>query len=99
MPIYGKKTSGTKRPMALGNGMLHWGCEPYKVCTNDESRLTLTHFMTRSNLMPIMHLYGKNIEMFIFLQLFKPKLKYLQEMFNLIRQWFYMVLYKYQMSS
>ena len=23
--------SGTKRPMALGIGMLHWGCGPYQV--------------------------------------------------------------------
>ena len=38
-PIYGKKLlnvffSGTKRPMALGLGMYHWGCGPYQICTN-----------------------------------------------------------------
>ena len=34
-------------------------CEPYQVCTNDESGLTLIFFMARPNL--------KNLEMFIFL--------------------------------
>ena len=33
-PIYGKNPlnvffSGTKRPMALGFGIWHWGCRPY----------------------------------------------------------------------
>ena len=56
-PIYGKKTlnvfsSRTKRPMALGLGMKHWGCGSYQICTNDKSRLTLTYFMARSNLIP-----------------------------------------------
>ena len=49
-PIYGKNPlnpffSGTKRPLALGLEMYYWGCRPYQVCTNDESRLTLTYFM------------------------------------------------------
>ena len=39
-PKYGKKPlnvffSGAKRSMALGLGMLHWGCGPYQICTND----------------------------------------------------------------
>ena len=38
-PIYGKTPlnvfSGTKRPMALGLCMLHWGYGPYQICTND----------------------------------------------------------------
>ena len=39
-PIYGKNPknvlfSGTKRPMALGLGMKHWGCGPDQICTND----------------------------------------------------------------
>ena len=60
MPIYGKNYlnlffSGTKRPLALGLGMKHWGCGPYQVCTNDEARLTLTYFRARSNL-TVMHL-------------------------------------------
>ena len=29
-----------------------WGCGPYKICTNDKSRLTLTYFMARSNSIP-----------------------------------------------
>ena len=56
-PIYDKNPlniffSGTKGPMALGLGMSHWGCGPYQICTNDESRLTLTYFMARTNLIP-----------------------------------------------
>ena len=55
--IYGKNPlniffSGTKRPMALGLGMWHWGCGPYQNCTNYECSLTLTYFMARSNLIP-----------------------------------------------
>ena len=73
-PIYGKNSlnffSGTKRPLALGLGMWHKGCGPYQVCTNDESRLTLTYFMARSNLVPNAFIWG-NLKMFIFLQLFK----------------------------
>ena len=36
-----------------------------------------------------MHLYGGNLEMFIFLKLLKLKSCYLGEMFNPMRQWFY----------
>ena len=65
MPIYGKNPlniffSGTKRPMALGLGMLHWGCGPYQICTNDESRLTLTYIMARSNLIPYAFIWEKS---------------------------------------
>ena len=53
---YGKSllnsSSGTKRPMAFGLGMFHWGCVPYLFFTNDESRLTLTYFMAKSSLIP-----------------------------------------------
>ena len=42
---------GTERPMALALG-IYWGCGPYQICTNDESRLTLNYFMARSNLIP-----------------------------------------------
>ena len=57
MPIYGKNSlnlffPGTKRPLALGLGMKDRGCGPYQVSTNDESRLTLTYFMARLNLIP-----------------------------------------------
>ena len=70
-PIYGKNHlniffSGTKRLMAMGLGMWDWGFGPYQICTNDESRLTLTYFMARSNLIPIAFIW-ENLEMFIFL--------------------------------
>ena len=57
IPIYGKNSlnlffSDTKRPLAVGLGMKYWGCEPYQVCTNDESSLTLIYFMATSNLIP-----------------------------------------------
>ena len=56
-PIYGKNylnifLSGTKMSMALGLTMKHRGRGPYQVCTNDESRFTLTYFMARSILIP-----------------------------------------------
>ena len=64
-PIYGKNSlnifSGTKRSLALGLGMKHWGCGPYLVCTNDESRLTLTYFMARANLIPYAFIWGKSL--------------------------------------
>ena len=48
--------------MALGLGMLHWGCGLglYQVCTNDESSLTLTYFMERSNLIPNAFIWDKS---------------------------------------
>ena len=65
MPIYGKNPlniffSRTKRPMALGLGMYHLGCGPYQICTNDESRLTLTYIMARSNLIPNAFIWEKS---------------------------------------
>ena len=64
-PIYGKSSlniffSETKRPLALGLGMCHWGRGPYQVCTNDDSRLTLTYFMARSNLILIAFIWEKS---------------------------------------
>ena len=64
-PIYGKNSlniffSGTKRPLALGFDMWHSGCGPYQVSTNDESGLTLTYFMARSNLIPNAFIWGKS---------------------------------------
>ena len=44
--------SRTRRLMTLGLGMLHLGCGAYKVCSNDDPRLTLTYLMSRSNLLP-----------------------------------------------
>ena len=55
-PIYGKDHlkifSRNRRPMTLGLGMWHWGCVAYQVCSNDEPKLTLTYFTSRSNLLP-----------------------------------------------
>ena len=57
MPIYGNNLlkmffSGIRRPMTLGPGMQHLGCEAYQVCSNDDPRLSLTYLMSRSNLLP-----------------------------------------------
>ena len=65
-PIYGKRSlniffSETKWPLALGLGMCHWGCRPYQVCTNDDSRLTLNYFMARSNLIPNAFIWKKSL--------------------------------------
>ena len=53
------------------NGFGTWyitlGCGPNQICTNDESRLALTYFMARSNLIPNA-LFGEKLEMFIFLK-------------------------------
>ena len=56
-PIYGKKPlkiffSRTRRLMTLGHGMWHWGCGAYPVCSNDDTKMTLTYLRSRSNLFP-----------------------------------------------
>ena len=56
-PIYGKNPlkvifSRTKRLMTFGLGMWYWGCGAYQVCSNDDPRLTLTYFASRSNSLP-----------------------------------------------
>ena len=59
MPIYGKNLkkffSGTERPMTLKLGMQHRVLEYYQVC----SRLTLTYFTARSNLVPYAFVWEK----------------------------------------
>ena len=52
MPIYAKNPlkiffSGTKGPMTLELGILHWRLGPNKVCSNDDLGLTLTFFTAR----------------------------------------------------
>ena len=62
MPIYGKnlkKISGTKRPMTLKLGMQHRVLEHYQVCSNNDTWLTLTYFMARSNLVPYAFVWEK----------------------------------------
>ena len=48
MPIYGKNTLKiffeTGRPMAFKLHILHQGLVPYKVCSNDDPRLTKVNF-------------------------------------------------------
>ena len=41
-------------------GILHGGCGPYQVCTNDESRLTLLHSMAESILIPKAFIWGNS---------------------------------------
>ena len=38
--------------MTLKVGMQHWVLEYFQVCSNDDSKLTLTCFTARSNLIP-----------------------------------------------
>ena len=42
--------SGTKRPMILKLGMRHWFHVCYQSCSNDDTGLTVTYFIARSNL-------------------------------------------------
>ena len=44
--------SGTKRPMTLKIYMQHRVLEYYQICSKDDSGLTLTYFMARSNFVP-----------------------------------------------
>ena len=55
MPIYGKNPSkiiysGTGRPISTKLGMRHRGLQPIRICSNDDTRVTLTYFTARSNL-------------------------------------------------
>ena len=43
---------GTKRPMTLKLGIQHWVIKYNQICSNDDFGLTLTIFMTWSNLFP-----------------------------------------------
>ena len=52
--------SGTNEPMAMGLGMQHWGHGPIVVCSFDDSGLTLTYFIARSNLAPYAFVWKKN---------------------------------------
>ena len=59
--------------------MYHLGCESYKVWSNDDSRLTLTYFMIRSNLF-----HGSNQGKLIFQVVFTLYLLYTVKV---IRHW------------
>ena len=45
--------------MILELGLKHWGLKFYKVHINDDPGLTLTYFMTRSNLVPYAFVWEK----------------------------------------
>ena len=56
-PIYGKKPSnitflGTKMPITLKLGVQHQVPKYYQICSKDETGLTVTIFMSCSNLFP-----------------------------------------------
>ena len=56
-PIYGKNLKknlffGTKRLMTLKHGIQYLVLEYYQICPNGDTGLTLTIFMTSSNLFP-----------------------------------------------
>ena len=61
---YGKKHekfffSATKRPMTLKVCVQHRVLEYYQICSNDESRLNVTYFTARSNLVPYAFVWEK----------------------------------------
>ena len=65
MPIYGINSlnlffSGTKRPLFWDLVCRIGDVGPNQVSTNDESRLTLTYLMARSNLIPYAFIWRKS---------------------------------------
>ena len=56
--------SGTKWPMTLKVGMLHWVLKYYQLCSNDNPELTLTFFMARSNLVSYAFVWEKGKTMY-----------------------------------
>ena len=52
--------------MTLKVGMQHRVLEYYQVCSNDDPKLTLTYFTTRSNLVPYVFVWEKGKIMFFF---------------------------------
>ena len=63
----GCKATKQKKNNGLGTWYVAWGCGPYQICTNDESRLTLTYFMGRSNLILNAFIWGKSWNVYFFL--------------------------------
>ena len=45
--------------MTLKFSVLHWVCEYYQICSNDDPGLTLTYFTARSNLVPYTFVWEK----------------------------------------
>ena len=56
------KTLKTKRPITLKLGMQHWVLEYYQLRSNDDTGLTLTYFMARSNLVAFVWEKGKTMD-------------------------------------
>ena len=54
--LWNQKVNG-----GLGTWYLALGCGSYQVCINDESRLTLTYIMARSNLIPNAFIWEKSL--------------------------------------
>ena len=50
--------------MTLKVDMQHWVLEYYQVCSNDDSGLTVTYFMARSNFVPYVFVWedGKTMD-------------------------------------
>ena len=64
IPIYGKNLkkiffSGTNQPMTLKIGLQHRALEYYQIYSNADPVLTLTYYMTRSNLVPYAFVWEK----------------------------------------
>ena len=64
MPIYGKNPleiffSRSGRQISTKLGMKHRGLQPIIVYSNDDPRVTLTYFTTRSNLVILAFLWKK----------------------------------------
>ena len=51
--------SGAKRSITLKLNLHHWALKYYQVCSNDDTVLTLTNFMARSNLVPYAFVWEK----------------------------------------
>ena len=61
MPIYGKNSLNIFKAIRHGILVCSLGdVGPSEVCTNDETRLTLTYFMARLNLIPNAFIWGKS---------------------------------------
>ena len=87
MPIYNKKPkkivfSGTKRPMTFKLGMQHWVLEYYQVCSNDDPRVTLIYFTSRSNLVPYAFVWEKGKTMAFLHKLLQSLISKLEDAVN-----------------
>ena len=86
MPIYGRnlKKSSTPEaiPMTLKLGMWHCLCKYYQGCSNYDAGLTLTYFMSRSNLVTQAFVWEKVKIIYFFWKLLQPCVSKLLEAFS-----------------